>query len=102
VRVIDRHVVRTWLRSRHSAQSAAAADYRRIVHHVHTYVRNRSGRPIVLDASKSARGAGARAIALQRLAGEDVYLVHLVRDGLASVDAMVSTGSNWAIEGHAR
>jgi hypothetical protein len=101
VRDVDRHVLRTLLRCGRPAWSATAGDYRRHVNKVHTYVRCRSGRPIVLDASKSARGASVRAIALQRLAGENVHLVHLVRDGLASVDSMVTTGSNWAIEGHA-
>jgi len=101
VRDIDRHIVRTLLRCRYPSKSATATGYHRIVNQVNGYVRQRSGRPIVLDASKSARGAAARAVALRHLAGEDVYLVHLVRDGMASVDSMASTGSNWAIEGHA-
>lgn len=102
LRAVDRHVLRPWLRHPLRAQSSTAADYRRFTEKVNAYARLRSGCPIVLDSSKSARGAAARSVALHRLAGEDVHLVHLVRDGLASVDSMVTTGSNWAIEGHAR
>jgi hypothetical protein len=64
------------------------------------YVRTRAGKPIVVDASKSARLAAGRASALARLAGQDVYVLHLVRSGVATLDSLVTRGSNWALEGH--
>ena len=102
VRDIDRHVLRSWWRGPGRATGPSAADYGMFTRAVNDFARRRSGRPIVLDSSKSARGAAARAVALRRFAGEDVYLIHLVRGGMASVDSMVTTGSNWVIEGHAR
>ena len=64
------------------------------------YIVSRSGSSIVVDASKSARGTVGRFLALIRLAGEDVYVLHLVRNGLAAMESTVITGSNWAIEGY--
>ena len=57
---------------------------------------------IVVDSSKSARFTAGRAVALRKLAGHEVYVLHLVRDGWASVESRVVTGSNWALEGYAR
>jgi hypothetical protein len=64
------------------------------------YIAARSGKPIVVDSSKSARNAAGRFLALNRLAGQDVYVLHLVRSGLATMESLVGTGSNRAMEGY--
>ncbi len=64
------------------------------------HVRARTGKAIVVDSSKSARRAAGRIWALTRVAGEDVSVLHLVRSGLATVESLVKTGDNWALEGH--
>lgn len=59
-----------------------------------------SGASIVVDASKSARAAAGRAAALHTLADFDVYVLHLVRDGVATMESALLKGSNWQIEGY--
>lgn len=63
------------------------------------YVRRRSGSPVVVDSSKSAGWTAGRPLALERLAGEEVYLLHLVRSGAETTWSVVRHGSNWAAEG---
>jgi hypothetical protein len=75
--------------------------YRRYHDHLFKHVASRAGKTIVLDSSKSARATVGRFLALSRLAGQDVYVLHLVRDGLATMESVVATGSNRAIEGRA-
>ena len=59
-----------------------------------------SGASVAVDASKSARAAAGRAIALHKIAGFDVYVLHLVRDGVATMESAVLKGSNWQMEEH--
>lgn len=63
------------------------------------YVISRADKPIVVDSSKTARATAGRFFALSRIAGEDVYVLHLVRNGLATMESVL-LGSNWAIEGY--
>lgn len=58
------------------------------------------GKPIVVDSSKSAWKAAGRFLALCRLAGQDVYVLHLVRNGLATMESLTVTGSNRALKGY--
>lgn len=55
---------------------------------------------IVVDSSKSARHAAGRFWALREVAGLDVQVLHLVRDGRSTLRSVVEKGSNWALEGH--
>ncbi len=66
------------------------------------HVENQTRKPIIVDSSKSARKLAGRFLALHRLAGQDVYVVHLVRNGLATMESLTLTGSNWALEGRIR
>lgn len=74
--------------------------YRTFQRQLFSYIGERSGKPIIVDSSKSARDAAMRFYALSEIAGLDVYVVHLVRDGHATMDSYVRKGSNWALEGH--
>lgn len=101
VRAVERasFLPRIWLgRVSGKAQEEYRAAQERLLGHA----LERSGAAIVVDSSKSARYTVGRSVALQQLAGNDVYLLHLVRDGWASLESRVITGSNWALEGHAR
>jgi hypothetical protein len=80
----------------------AREEYRVSQEQVFGHALARSGAAIVVDSSKSARLTVGRSVALQRLAGNDVYFLHLVRDGWATIESKVVTGSNWALEGYAR
>jgi hypothetical protein len=64
------------------------------------YVTSSSQRSIVVDSSKSARAAVGRFLALTRTARQDVYVLHLVRNGLATMESLLVRGRNWALEGH--
>jgi hypothetical protein len=66
------------------------------------HVVSQTGKSIVVDSSKSARRVAARFLALSRLGGQDVYVLHLVRNGLATMESLTVTGSNWALEGCAQ
>jgi hypothetical protein len=77
------------------------ATYRRFQRGVFSYLTETIGTSIVVDSSKSAGDAAMRFYALSRIAGLDVYVLHLVRDGRATMASCVRKGSNWALEGHA-
>jgi hypothetical protein len=64
------------------------------------YVASRTRSSLIVDSSKSARGAIGRFLALQRLADQDVYVLHLVRSGLETLNSLLLVGSNWAVEGY--
>lgn len=66
------------------------------------YVTARTDAPVIVDSSKSPRLTVGRLLAMSRLAGQDVYILHLVRDGLATMASLVVTGSNRALEGRTR
>jgi hypothetical protein len=55
---------------------------------------------VVIDSSKTARRAAGRALALRRVAGLDVCVLHLVRNP-QSVRASFERGTNKALEGRA-
>lgn len=74
--------------------------YRAFANRMFQYVRQTSGKPVVVDSSKSARDAAWRCIALSEVADQDVYVLHLVRSGVAAVASTVQKGRNWALEGH--
>lgn len=74
--------------------------YRAYHQHLFAYIRQRSGKPIVVDSSKSAREVAGRFHALSEIAGQDVYVLHLVRNGAATAASFQKRGGNWAREGH--
>jgi hypothetical protein len=73
--------------------------YRAYHEKVLAHIVSQTGSSIVIDSSKSARDALGRFVALSRLAGQDVYVLHLVRDGFAVMESQIITGDNWALEG---
>jgi hypothetical protein len=74
--------------------------YRAYQDRLFQHVLERTGATIIVDSSKSARQTLGRLLALQRIAGHDVYVLHLVRNGLATMESLVVTGSNWVHEGY--
>ena len=73
------------------------ADYQR---RLFEYIESRTGKSIIVDSSKSARYLTGRLLSLQKLAHQDVYVLHLVRNGLDTMASLAVTGSNWALENH--
>jgi hypothetical protein len=72
------------------------ADFqRRLFSQVASY----NGTILAVDSSKSAHAAVGRPWALKRVAGLDVYMLPLVRNGYACMESIMVTGSNWAMEG---
>lgn len=59
------------------------SEYRTFVHAELAAIAAVSGCDAILDSSKSAREAAGRAFALRHVAGVDVRVLHLVRDGRA-------------------
>lgn len=76
--------------------------YRAFQQQLFSYIRERSEKSIVLDSSKSARNTALRFYALSELADLEVYVIHLIRDGRATMESHVRKGSNWALEGYRR
>lgn len=74
--------------------------YRSYQRHILEYAQQQRGARWVIDSSKSAWRTTGRFVALQQLAGLDVYVLHLVRSGWATLESLVLTGRNWALEGH--
>ncbi|WP_425053381.1 sulfotransferase family protein [Psychromarinibacter sp. S121] len=54
---------------------------------------------VIVDSSKSAKDAAGRPIALARLGGLDVRVLHLTRDPRAVANSYLQSGSNWVLEG---
>ena len=79
--------------SREDRQAYRAFQEKALAHIV-----SQTGSSIVVDSSKSARYALGRFFALSKLAGQDVYVLHLVRDGFAVMESQLITGDNWALE----
>ena len=75
-------------------------EYRVFQRRLFSYIQEQSGKSIVLDSSKSARDTALRFYALSKIADLDVYVLHLVRDGRATMASCVRKGSNWALEGY--
>jgi hypothetical protein len=65
-----------------------------------SYVAERGDAEWVVDSSKSGRHAAGRFWALRKVAGLDVRVVHLVRDGRNVLQSYVEKGSNWVAEGY--
>jgi hypothetical protein len=64
------------------------------------HIAETTGAGIVVDSSKSARDAAGRPLALSRLAGLDIRVLHLTRDPSGTVQSYMERGSNWVMEGH--
>lgn len=73
-------------------------NYARYERHLFQYIESHTSKSIIVDSSKSARTKTGRFLALQRLAHHDVYVLHLVRNGLDTMASLVVTGSNRALE----
>lgn len=73
--------------------------YRTYQQRVFAHIASQRHSSIIVDSSKSARYALGRFFALRKFAGQDVYVLHLVRDGLAVMESQIITGDNWALEG---
>jgi len=73
--------------------------YRAYQEKLFAHILSQTGSSIVVDSSKSARLALGRFFALHKFAAQDVYVLHLVRDGFAVMESQLITGDNWALEG---
>lgn len=74
--------------------------YRRRIRSLFSCIARKTGAKVVVDSSKSARDAAGRFWALQNVAGIDVRVVHLTRDGRSVLRSVVEKGTNWAAEGY--
>lgn len=74
--------------------------YRRWACKLVEYIALRGDANVIVDSSKTAGAAAGRFWALRHVVGLDVRVVHLVRDGRDTLQSMVETGSNWALEGY--
>ena len=57
-----------------------------------------TGKEYIVDSSQSSWPVAGRFLALQQIAGLEVYVIHLVRNGLDTMQSLVITGSNRALE----
>jgi len=93
-----RHALPRLLFDSHSEEEKR--DYRRRTRKLFEYIAQQGRADLVVDSSKSGRQAAGRFWALKNIAGLDVRVLHLVRDGRAALRSVVEKGSNWALEGH--
>jgi hypothetical protein len=93
-----RHALPRLLFDAHSEEEKR--DYRRRTRKLFKYIAQQGRADLVVDSSKSGRQAAGRFWALKNIAGLDVRVLHLVRDGRAALRSVVEKGSNWALEGH--
>ena len=76
------------------------SEYRWQIRRLYEYIAQQEDVNIVVDSSKSGRYAAGRFWALRRVAGLDVRVLHLVRDGRSVLRSVVQKGTNWGVEGH--
>src|ERR671916_273713 len=83
--------------------SAPLRSYARLTRTFFESIRAVSGKPVIVDSSKSP----ARALALGMVPGIDLYVVHLVRDGRGVITSLrktfekdVQAGIMWDHQGH--
>ncbi|WP_170971069.1 sulfotransferase family protein [Ilyomonas limi] len=69
---------------------------------LYDYIFTTSGKDIVVDSSKTSRDMAGRFYALHQYTGFDVYVIHLVKNGLSVVESYVEKGRNWALEGYGK
>lgn len=74
--------------------------YRNRMRHLFASIADRGGANLIVDSSKSARHAAGRFWALRNIAGLDVRVLHLVRDGRDVLNSVIEKGTNWAAEGY--
>jgi hypothetical protein len=74
--------------------------YRDYARSLFAHVAEKSGARVIVDSSKSAKDAAGRPLALARLAGLDVRVLHLSRSPQATIGSYVERGSNWVLEGY--
>jgi len=74
--------------------------YRDRMRDIFVHIAQRGNAEIVVDSSKSPRLTAGRFWALKKVAGMDVQVLHLVRDGRDVLNSFATTGSNWALEGY--
>lgn len=79
-----------------SSDRIAYADYARSLT---DHLQQRTSASIIVDSSKSARAASGRPLAMLRLAGLDVQVLHLSRDPRDTLRSYLDGGSNWVLEG---
>lgn len=74
--------------------------YRTYATSLFAHLQEVSGANVIVDSSKTAKDATGRPLALWRLAGLDVRVLHLTRDPRATIRSYLDKGSNWVLEGH--
>lgn len=97
-RIESRAGVQALLKGRISKKDAQA--YRSYATSLFSHLQSVSGANVIVDSSKSAKDAAGRPLALLRLAGLDVRVLHLTRDPRATIRSYMDKGSNWVIEGY--
>ena len=80
-----------------AAEDARA--YRDYARRLFTHIGTTAGAELVVDSSKSARDAAGRPLALSRLAGLALRVLHLTRVPRRTVQSYVERGSNRVLEG---
>ncbi|MEP6512659.1 MAG: hypothetical protein ABJA79_02235 [Parafilimonas sp.] len=80
--------------------SPVVEQYKKIQAALYDYVFETSGKNIIGDSSKSSRDMAGRFYALHQYTGFDVYVIHLIKNGLSVMESYAKKGSNWALEKH--
>ena len=77
-----------------------AESYKAYIDGLMSHIGQAAAPQVIVDSSKTARDAAGRALALSRIAGFDVRMLHLTRNPRSTVKSYIETGSNWAAEGY--
>tara|TARA_R110002072_G_scaffold89232_4_gene199952 strand:+ start:79067 stop:79948 length:882 start_codon:yes stop_codon:yes gene_type:complete len=80
--------------------ATSKARYAKLMKPFLTQVRAASDCRVLIDSSKNAKDAAFRLGALNDIAGEQVYVIHLVRDCFSTIGSYHANGSNWVQEGY--
>jgi hypothetical protein len=76
--------------------------YQSIQSALYNYVFETSKKEIIIDSSKTSRDMAGRFYALYRYTDFDIYVIHLIKNGLSIVESFVKKGRNWTLEGYGK
>ena len=83
-------------------ESATIQKYRLIQEALYNYIFETSNKNVIIDSSKTSRDMAGRFYALYKYSPFDVYVIHLVKNGLSIVESFVKRGRNWTLEGYGK
>ena len=78
-------------------------EYSTFQEYLFDFISEKSGNTVIVDSSKTSRYMAGRFLALHNYVPNiEVYVIHLIRNGLDTLQSYLKKGRNWALEGYGK